>query len=266
MALLEYARGVRLEARCPRAQPCCFTGTGPSPIVSTSALPGHNMSNAPPLSLQELERHIATVRENIRQLIEQAAASSAGRRRSQCRSYRTTERGAGTADEGTRHAAQGNEAQIKRSLSRKEQRFSNVTVTGLTAPFAVNSSFSSRSKHPACGGSGYGMGHQQTVFERKRTPPDGLGAAPPGKARTREPCTASAATAAKAQAKAAVTDGIHTISRIGLVIGVLLVTLFIGLITGSIVYRLVDSANSELTTIDDFTALANVIITAELQR
>jgi hypothetical protein len=37
---------------------------------------GHNMSNAPPLSLQELERHIATVRENIRQLIEQAAASS----------------------------------------------------------------------------------------------------------------------------------------------------------------------------------------------
>lgn len=107
------------------------------------------------------------------------------------------------------------------------------------------------------------MGHQQTVFERKRTPPDGLGAAPPGKARTREPRTASAATAAKAQAKAAVTDGIPTISRIGLVIGVLLVTLFIGLITGSIVYRLVDSANSELTTIDDFTALANVIITAE---
>ena len=34
------------------------------------------MSNAPPLSLQELERHIATVRDNIRQLIEQAAASS----------------------------------------------------------------------------------------------------------------------------------------------------------------------------------------------
>jgi hypothetical protein len=34
------------------------------------------MSNGPPLSLQELERHIARVRDNIRQLIEQAAASS----------------------------------------------------------------------------------------------------------------------------------------------------------------------------------------------
>ena len=34
------------------------------------------MSNAPPLSLQELEQHIAMVRDNIRQLIEQAAASS----------------------------------------------------------------------------------------------------------------------------------------------------------------------------------------------
>jgi hypothetical protein len=34
------------------------------------------MSNAPPVSLQELEQHIAMVRENIRQLIEQAAASS----------------------------------------------------------------------------------------------------------------------------------------------------------------------------------------------
>jgi len=36
----------------------------------------YNMSNAPPLSLQELEQHIAMVRDNIRQLIEQAAASS----------------------------------------------------------------------------------------------------------------------------------------------------------------------------------------------
>jgi uncharacterized small protein (DUF1192 family) len=44
--------------------------------VSTSACLGHNMSNAPPVSLQELEQHIAMVRENIRQLIEQAAASS----------------------------------------------------------------------------------------------------------------------------------------------------------------------------------------------
>ena len=37
---------------------------------------------------------------------------------------------------------------------------------------------------------------------------------------------------------AAITDGIPTISRSELIIGVLLVTLFIGLITGSIVYRL----------------------------
>ena len=107
------------------------------------------------------------------------------------------------------------------------------------------------------------MGHQQTVFERKRTPLDAPGAAPPSKARTREPRTAPAATAAKAPAKAAVTDVVPTISRSGLIIGVLLVMLFIGLITGSIVYRLVDSANSELTTIDDFTALAELIITAE---
>ena len=107
------------------------------------------------------------------------------------------------------------------------------------------------------------MGHQQTVFERKRTPPDGPGAAPPSKARTREPRTAPAATAAKAPAKAAVTEAAPIISRSGLIIGVLLVMLFIGLITGSIVYRLVDSTNSELTTIDDFTALADLIITAE---
>jgi hypothetical protein len=107
------------------------------------------------------------------------------------------------------------------------------------------------------------MGHQQTVFERKRRPADSPGAAPPGKARTKESPTAAAATATKAQAKAARTDGIPAISRSELIIGVLLVTLFIGLITGSIVYRLLDSTNSELTTIDDFTALADLIITAE---
>jgi hypothetical protein len=107
------------------------------------------------------------------------------------------------------------------------------------------------------------MGHQQTVFERKRTPPDSPDAAPPGKARPRQSRAASAATTAKAQARAAVTDGTPTISRPGLVIGVLLVMLFVGSITGSIMYRLVDSTNSELTTIDDFTALSDLIITAE---
>ena len=107
------------------------------------------------------------------------------------------------------------------------------------------------------------MGDQQTVLELKRTPPDGPGATPPGKTRTRGPRTAPATTAAKAQATTAVTDGIPTISRSGLIIGVLLVTLFIGLITGSIVYRLVDSTSSELTTNEDFTALADLIITAE---
>jgi hypothetical protein len=107
------------------------------------------------------------------------------------------------------------------------------------------------------------MGHRQTLFERKRMPPDNPGAAQPGKTRTRQPQAPAAATAAKAQERAAVTDGMPTISRSGLVIGVLLVTLFIGLITGSIVYRLVDSPNSELTTLDDFTTLADLIITAE---
>jgi len=34
------------------------------------------MSNGPPLSLAELDKRIALVRDNIRQLIEQAAASS----------------------------------------------------------------------------------------------------------------------------------------------------------------------------------------------
>jgi hypothetical protein len=107
------------------------------------------------------------------------------------------------------------------------------------------------------------MGHRQTLLERKRTPPDSLGAAQAGKTRTRQPQASAVATAAKAQVRATTTDSIPTISRSGLVIGVLLVTLFIGLITGSIVYRLVDSTNSELTTIDDFTALADLVITAE---
>jgi hypothetical protein len=107
------------------------------------------------------------------------------------------------------------------------------------------------------------MGHQQIVFERKRTPPDSPGAAPPGKTRTREPRTPATATAAKAQAGAAIRKNIPAISRWGLIIGVLLVSLFIGLITGSIVYRLIDSTTSELTTNEDFTALADLIISAE---
>jgi hypothetical protein len=107
------------------------------------------------------------------------------------------------------------------------------------------------------------MGHQQTALERKRMPPDSPGAAPSGKTRTRERRSPAAATAAQAQARAAVTDCISTISRSGLVVGVLLVTLFVGLIVGSIVYRLVDSTGSELTTAEEFTALADLIITAE---
>jgi hypothetical protein len=107
------------------------------------------------------------------------------------------------------------------------------------------------------------MGHQQTVLERKQRPPDGPGAAPPGKPRTRDRHTPAAAKPAKAQASAAATDGIPTISRWGLITGVLLVILFIGLITGSIVYRLLDSTSSELTTTEEFTALADLIITAE---
>jgi hypothetical protein len=106
------------------------------------------------------------------------------------------------------------------------------------------------------------MGHQQTVLERKRTPPDGPGAAP-SKPRTRDRHTPTAAKPAKAQASVAAADGIPTISRWGLIIGVLLVILFIGLITGSIVYRLVDSTSSELTTTEEFNALAELIITAE---
>ena len=94
-------------------------------------------------------------------------------------------------------------------------------------------------------------------------PPDSPGAAPSGKTRTRERQSPAAATAAKAQARAAVTDCIPTISRSGLIIGVLLVTLFVGLIVGSIVYRLIDSTGSELTTTEEFTALADLIITAE---
>src|SRR5262249_34276239 len=107
------------------------------------------------------------------------------------------------------------------------------------------------------------MGHQQTVLERKRTPPDGPVAAPPSKRRTRERHTPTAAKPAKAQASAAASDSPPTISRWGLIIGVLLVTLFVGLITGSIVYRLVDSTSAELTTTEEFTALADLIITAE---
>jgi len=107
------------------------------------------------------------------------------------------------------------------------------------------------------------MGHQQTVLERKQRPPDGPGAAPPGKPRTRGRPTPTAAKPAKAQANAGATDEIPTISRWGLIVGVLLVTLFIGSITGSIVYRLLDSTSSELTTTEEFTALADLIITAE---
>jgi hypothetical protein len=53
------------------------------------------------------------------------------------------------------------------------------------------------------------------------------------------------------------------ISRTGLIAGVLLITLFVGLIIGSLVYRLVDQTSSELTTSEDFTALAELIIGAE---
>jgi len=69
--------------------------------------------------------------------------------------------------------------------------------------------------------------------------------------------------ATKAQPMPAAADPVPAISRTGLVAGIALAALFLGLITGSIVYRLVDSTNSELTTIDDFTALADLIITAE---
>jgi hypothetical protein len=107
------------------------------------------------------------------------------------------------------------------------------------------------------------MGHQQSVLERKRTPRDNPGAPPPGKPRTRDRRTPTAAKPAKAQANAAKTDDIPTISRWGLIVGVLLVILFIGSITGSIVYRLLDSTSLELTTTEEFTALADLIITAE---
>jgi hypothetical protein len=107
------------------------------------------------------------------------------------------------------------------------------------------------------------MGHQQSVLERKRTPRDNPGAPPPGKPRTRDRRTPTAAKPAKAQANAAKTDHIPTISRWGLIVGVLLVILFIGSITGSIVYRLLDSTSLELTTTEEFTALADLIITAE---
>jgi hypothetical protein len=107
------------------------------------------------------------------------------------------------------------------------------------------------------------MGHQQSVLERKRTPRDNPGAPPPGKPRTRDRRTPTAAKPAKAQANAAKPDDTPTISRWGLIVGVLLVILFIGLITGSIVYRLIDSTSSELTTTEEFNALAELIITAE---
>jgi hypothetical protein len=107
------------------------------------------------------------------------------------------------------------------------------------------------------------MGHQQSVFERDRMAPDTPGTASPGKTRTRKRHAPTAATAGKTQARAAVTDCIPAISRSGLIIGVLLVILFIGLIVGSIVCRLVDPTSSELTTTEEFTALADLIITAE---
>ena len=48
------------------------------PVICTSALGKSEniMSNVPPLSLQDLEDRIAMTRDNIRQLVEQAAASS----------------------------------------------------------------------------------------------------------------------------------------------------------------------------------------------
>jgi hypothetical protein len=107
------------------------------------------------------------------------------------------------------------------------------------------------------------MGQQQTVLEREQAPPGGPDAAPTGKPRTRIRTPPTAVKAAKAQARAPVTDGIPLISRWGLIVGMLLVILFIGLITGSIVYRLMDSTSSELTTNEEFTALADLIITAE---
>ena len=107
------------------------------------------------------------------------------------------------------------------------------------------------------------MGHQQTVLERKQTPPDTAGAAPPPdkpRPRKRQP---SAAAKAKTQAAGAATNSIPAISRTGLIFGVVLVILFIGSITGSIVYRLLDTTSSELTTNEEFTALADLIINAE---
>jgi hypothetical protein len=107
------------------------------------------------------------------------------------------------------------------------------------------------------------MGDQQTVLERKRAPADDSGATPPDKPQPRKRRPPAAAKTAKTRAKSGVTDGIPTISRGGLIVGVLLVILFIGSITGSIVYRLLDTTSAELTTNEEFTALADLIITAE---
>ncbi len=108
------------------------------------------------------------------------------------------------------------------------------------------------------------MGHQQTVLERQdRAPAKGSGTTRRGKARTRESGPPAATGAAKGQAITPAAYGAHPISRAGLIAGILVVTLFVGLLVGSITYRLLDQTNSELTTNEDFTALADVIMTAE---
>jgi hypothetical protein len=108
------------------------------------------------------------------------------------------------------------------------------------------------------------MGHQQTVLERNnRAPQDGSGTRRASKARAQGTDPPATASTAKAQPAAHAANGPRAISRTGLVVGIFLVTLFVGLIVGSIVYNLIDQTSSELTTNEDFTTLADLIINAE---
>ncbi len=108
------------------------------------------------------------------------------------------------------------------------------------------------------------MGHQQTVLKRQdRGPANRSGSTRRAKARIRTPNLPGAANATEAQPVAPATDGVRPISRAGLIAGVVVVALFVGLVIASMVYRLLDQTGSELTTDEDFTALADVIITAE---